>query len=122
MGIRYIMKIQYKREWKKANKNEKTKIAWKAILLGLEKLGYEQIEEESMLEYAKRIDDRELFEHVSCQKIVNIYLRYRYGGYEVTEEEIEYFEVYLKSVRELLRREKNKLNYWLYDILVLFLK
>ena len=117
-----IMKIQYKRGWKKANKSERAKIAWKAILLGLEKLGYEQIEDESMLEYAKRIDDRNLLEYVSCQKIVNIYLRYRYGGYEVTEGEIEYFEVYLKSVRDLLRREKNKLNYWLYDILVLFLK
>ena len=117
-----IMKIQYKREWKKANKNKKTKIAWKAILLGLEKLGYEQTEEESMLEYAKRIDDIDLLENISCQKIVNIYLRYRYGGYEVTEEEIEYFEVYLKSVKDLLRKQKNKLNYWLYDILVLFLK
>ena len=91
--------------------NEKAKLLLKEILFYLGKRGYEKQEEESMLEYAKRIDQELSVKDVLFEEMITIYLNYRYGQHQVTGEEIKGLEAYLVCLKRTLTEELSRLTY-----------
>lgn len=106
-----IVALQYKRKLRKAVMNEKAKLLLKEILFYLGKRGYEKQEEESMLEYAKRIDQELSVKDVLFEEMITIYLNYRYGQHQVTGEEIKGLEAYLVCLKRTLTEELSRLTY-----------
>ena len=106
-----IVAWKYKRQLMKAISNEKAKLLIREILFYIEKRGYPKLEEESIMEYAKRVDQSLTLNGASFEEVINIYLKCRFGEHQVTQDEMQRLDMYLVYLKLLLSRELGSFRY-----------
>ncbi len=106
-----IVAWKYKRQLMKAISNEKAKLLIREILFYIEKRGYPKLEEESIMGYAKRVDQSLALNEVSFEEVINIYLKCRFGEHQVTIDEMQRLDMYLAHLKLLLSRELGSFGY-----------
>lgn len=117
-----VLLHQYNKKFEKADYSGKTYMLFLRILRHLKREGYVLGRQETILMLSKRVKDVFCFEELTFPDVAAIFMRYRYGNTEVTKEEYEKTNVFLKHLALKQKEEGNRLQNWLEEFLFLMRK
>ena len=115
----YILKYRYWKAYKKADISRKMYLLFLRILKQLSLEGYELGEQETILMLANRIRDRFQYRKTTFPEVADIYMRYRYAGEEITDEELQQVDIYYRGLLKKHREEVSRWKLWLEEFIFL---
>lgn len=114
-----VLKLGYKRDFDKANYNDKLYMLFLRILRLLKKEGFEMNPDETVIMLAERVKEHFKFEGVSFEDVARIYMLYRYAGEEISHQEYESVATYQLGLADKYRSDNNKLKVWSEELIFL---
>lgn len=114
-----VLKLGYKRDFDKANYNDKIYMLFLRILRLLKKEGFEMSPDETVIMLAERVEEHFKYEGVSFTEVARIYMLYRYADEEIGNREYESVAAYQQGLANEYRSENNKLKVWLEELVFL---
>ena len=115
----YILKYRYWKEYEKADCNRKMYLMFLRILKQLKREGFEREQQETIRMFADRVKDRFRYDQTAFAEVADIFMRYRYAGEEITQEELKQVAIYHRGLVTKEKAEVNRLKVWLEEFIFL---
>ncbi len=104
---------RYRKEYERADNSRKMYLMFLRILAMLNKEGFALEEQETILMLAQRVRDHFSYDRIAFPEVADIFMRYRYAGEEITEEELEKVLRFRQGLDRKQREEQPRVKLWL---------
>ena len=115
----FLLRYQYRKRMEKANYNQRMYLLFLRILHLLRLEGYTLKQQETIRMLSNRIKDIFKYENIKFADMANIFMRYRYGEAEITQEEVQSFEVFQQGLYDKRKLEQSKIRVWFEEFIFL---
>ena len=114
-----ILKLRYKREFKKADYSKKMYLQFLHILRLLSKMGFPLDQQETIQMLANRVKNNYLIDRVTFQDVATIYMSYRYAEMPVTKQQYKRVEQFYEGLYEQYKKEQKPYKIWIENFVFL---
>lgn len=114
------LKLRYKKRLQKADLNKKMYLTFINILWRLNKEGYKLNSNETILDYADQINKVYTYQEISFLQVSNIFMKYRYGNFDITNQEYQQVLTYEEGLKQFQKEKWKRIKYFMDGLMYLY--
>ena len=114
-----ILRLQYRKSFRKANYSRKMYLLFLRILAMLKREGYTLGSQDTILTLSDRIKDIYHYDRVMFRDVAEVFMKYRYAEAEITEAEFRKAEIFHQGLLDMHRAETGRFKIHLEEFLFL---